>query len=55
VVDKGVVTLSGQVETKIDAQLLPRFVQRVAGVISVDSRLSWESDLERRGRPPGDV
>jgi CBS domain-containing protein len=54
-VEKGVVTLSGQVETKADAELLPRFAQRVAGVISVDSRLSWESDDERRGRPPADV
>jgi CBS domain-containing protein len=55
VVDKGVVTLTGQVETKIDAELLPRVVRQVAGVISVDSRLSWESDEPRRGRPPGDV
>jgi CBS domain-containing protein len=49
-VENGVVTLTGRVETKTDAELLPRFAQRVAGVISVDSRLTWESDDERR--PP---
>ena len=43
-VSKGEVTLSGQVETKNDAELLPRFVERVTGVVSVKSDLSWEYD-----------
>jgi CBS domain-containing protein len=51
-VERGQVTLSGEVETKIDAELLPKFVGRVAGVISVDSKLTWESDEDRRGPPP---
>ena len=41
-VAKGEVALSGQVETKNDAELLPRFVERVPGVVSVKSELSWE-------------
>ena len=41
-VAKGEVTLSGQVETKNDAELLPHFVERVPGVVSVTSNMSWE-------------
>jgi osmotically-inducible protein OsmY len=47
-VEKGVVTLTGRVDTKTDAELLPRLAQRVAGVISVDSKLTWETDENRR-------
>jgi CBS domain-containing protein len=39
---KGEVTLSGRLETKTDAELLPRFVERVPGVVSVTSTLTWE-------------
>jgi CBS domain-containing protein len=50
-VDKGLVTLRGHVETKADAELLPSFVQRVAGVVAVDAELTWEDEGGRR--PPG--
>lgn len=43
-VSRGEVTLAGQVETKTDAELLPRFVERVPGVVSVRSNLTWEYD-----------
>ena len=49
-VEKGAVTLAGQVETKGDAELLPVFVQRVPGVVSVESRLTWQIDEVRRRR-----
>jgi CBS domain-containing protein len=52
-VDKGQVTLTGRIETKSDADLLPKFVQRVAGVVSVDSQVTWMTDDSgRRGPPP---
>jgi CBS domain-containing protein len=41
VVERGEVRLSGEVETKSDAGLIPRFVQRVPGVVSVLSKLRW--------------
>lgn len=43
---KGEVTLSGRLETKTDAELLPRFVERVPGVVSVDSHLTWQYEDE---------
>ena len=43
-VERGEVTLAGQVERRTDADLLPRFVARVPGVISVQSTLTWEWD-----------
>ena len=51
VVEKGEVRLSGQVETKADAELIPTFVQRVPGVVSVLSKLRWpEQNGDRPGR-----
>ncbi len=47
-VQDGEVTLNGQVETKADAELLPAFVQRVPGVVSVVSKLTWQ--VEDGGR-----
>jgi CBS domain-containing protein len=41
-VEDGEVTLLGQVETQAEAELLPQFAQRVPGVVSVLSRLTWE-------------
>ncbi len=38
-VDDGVVTLAGTVATRADAELLPTFVRRVPGVVSVESSL----------------
>jgi CBS domain-containing protein len=40
-VDAGEVRLAGEVETKDEAELIPEFVQRVPGVVSVMSKLSW--------------
>jgi CBS domain-containing protein len=52
VVEGGEVRLVGQVETKADAELIPSFVQRVPGVVSVLSKLRWpkEVDGHRDGR-----
>jgi len=48
-VDEGEVRLSGEVETKTDAEMLPTYVQRVPGVVSVLSKLRWrEPDRSRR-------
>jgi CBS domain-containing protein len=43
-VERGEVVLSGELERKTDAELLPRFVARVPGVISVRSSLTWRWD-----------
>jgi CBS domain-containing protein len=40
-VAEGEVSLSGEVETKGDAELIPTYVQRVPGVVSVLSKLRW--------------
>lgn len=40
-VEHGEVSLSGEVETRTDAELLPAFVERVPGVVSVRSTLSY--------------
>jgi len=39
-VTEGVVTLTGQVATDADADLLPRFARRVPGVVAVESTLT---------------
>ena len=50
-VARGEVRLTGEVETKADAELIPAFVQRVPGVVSVLSKLRWpEESGERNGR-----
>jgi CBS domain-containing protein len=47
----GEVRLSGVVETKTDAELIPTFVQRVPGVVAVLSKLRWcEENGHRRLR-----
>jgi CBS domain-containing protein len=43
-VEAGEVRLAGEVETKAEAELIPEFVQRVPGVVSVLSKLSWTSE-----------
>jgi CBS domain-containing protein len=43
-IQDGVVTLSGELETKGKAELLEQFTREVAGVVSVDSRLTWRSE-----------
>ena len=47
-VEAGEVRLAGQVETKAEAELVPEFVQRVPGVVSVLSKLNWKSENGRR-------
>jgi CBS-domain-containing membrane protein len=50
-VDEGRVTVSGEVETRTVAELVPAYVSLVPGVVSVDvSRLEWrtETRVERR-------
>jgi CBS domain-containing protein len=50
-VEHGEVRLTGEVETKADAELIPAFVQRVPGVVSVLSKLRWpEESGEKNGR-----
>lgn len=50
-VEHGEVRLAGQVETKADAELIPSYVQRVPGVVSVLSKLRWEQgDAAGNGR-----
>jgi CBS domain-containing protein len=44
----GAVTLLGQVERRIDAELAQDLSAQVAGVVSVDSRLTWRTN----GRSP---
>jgi CBS domain-containing protein len=46
----GEVRLSGEVETRTDAELIPTFVQGVPGVVSVLSKLRWR---EENGHRPG--
>jgi osmotically-inducible protein OsmY len=41
-VENGVVTLKGAVSTESDAELLPRFVQQVPGVVSVTTELKHQ-------------
>jgi CBS domain-containing protein len=43
-VDEGQVRLSGKLKRRTDAELLPQFVSRVPGVVSVKSTLRWEWD-----------
>lgn len=40
----GEVRLSGEVQTKSDAELIPAFVQRVPGVVGVLSKLRWRDE-----------
>ena len=43
-VQDGDVTLKGELEKRSLAELLASFVERVPGVVSVDSQLSWRED-----------
>jgi CBS domain-containing protein len=52
-VESGEVTLAGHVETKVEAELVLHFVQRVPGVVSVVSDLSWNTETRDLSyRPP---
>ena len=43
-VHDGRVELSGEVETRVDAELVPSLVERVPGVMDVHSSLRWRED-----------
>jgi CBS domain-containing protein len=47
-VEDGAVTLTGMVENRATAEMLPGFVQRVPGVVAVRSEVTWETE---DGRP----
>jgi CBS domain-containing protein len=50
-VDLGEVRLSGNVDTKTDAETIAEYAARVPGVVRVDSELSWSvDDRSRRTR-----
>jgi CBS domain-containing protein len=53
VVEAGEVRLAGEVETKAEAELIPEFVQRVPGVVSVLSKLSWRENGHRPAHRAG--
>lgn len=46
-VEEGVVTLSGEVENRETAEMLPNFVRRVPGVVAVHTSVSWEENGRR--------
>jgi CBS domain-containing protein len=48
VVNEGVVRLSGEVENRATAEMLPDFVQQVPGVVAVRSDVTWEEGNGRR-------
>jgi len=51
VVRNGVVTLTGRLHKRTDAELLGRLAARVPGVLSVESDVRWEiDDTTRKGR-----
>jgi CBS domain-containing protein len=47
-VQDGVVELRGELETRIDAELVEGYVRRVPGVVDVGARLSWRSERPKR-------
>jgi CBS domain-containing protein len=51
-VQEGAVTLAGEVERRVDAELLERFAATVPGVVSVRSQLNWRLDEAKLS--PGD-
>jgi CBS domain-containing protein len=51
-VDGGAVKLGGEVERRVDAELLERFTAAVPGVVSVHSELRWKFDEPKL--PAGD-
>jgi CBS domain-containing protein len=48
-VENGEVQLDGRVATKADAESVERFVRRVPGVVSLDSRVTWRDGDGRSG------
>ena len=52
-VERGEVRLEGQIETQAEAEIIPRLVQRVPGVVSVLSKLRWPDERESRNGQRG--
>lgn len=50
-VERGEVTLSGEVDTEVEAELLEKRIPLVPGVVGVRSSLTWS--LDRKGRSVG--
>lgn len=50
-VERGVVKLTGELETRTDAELLPGLVRRIPGVVSVESALTWRSEDSAEREP----
>jgi CBS domain-containing protein len=52
-VNDGEVVVSGEVDSRTEAELIPAFASRVPGVVAVRSELGWrDDDLARRTRVP---
>jgi CBS domain-containing protein len=47
-VERGEVTIEGEVDTKADADLLPELIAEVPGVVSVDAKLTWKVPAHSR-------
>lgn len=47
-VEGGKVTLTGMVDTRTDAELVPAVVRRVPGVVEVETSITWRGDSEGR-------
>jgi CBS domain-containing protein len=53
VVERGEVRLSGRVENKAEAEIIPGVVRRVPGVVSVLSKLTWPEERNKNGDRTG--
>jgi CBS domain-containing protein len=53
-VERGEVTLSGELERRSDVELLQRFAARVPGVVTVHSTLTWRWDDRKASVGRGD-
>ena len=53
-VDRGEVSLSGEVESRTDAEALPHLVELVPGVVSVESTIAWRRDDRKTKLEPHD-
>jgi CBS domain-containing protein len=47
-VERGEVTIEGEVDTKADADLLPELIAEVPGVVSVEAKLTWKVPAHSR-------
>ena len=52
-VDRGVVTLSGNLDTRADAEMAVRFVERLEGVLAVVDRPTYRFDERLADAVPG--